>query len=75
VSDDGGELGKGFTEGRSLDLGSCTVVGGAVFDQFGGWQFLLVWWMGVSMVVLPTGIKPKNMDDRISLVDESDEQH
>jgi hypothetical protein len=29
----------------------------------------------MDMVVLPTGIKPKNMDDRISLVDESDEQH
>jgi hypothetical protein len=29
----------------------------------------------MDMVVLPTEIKPKNMDGKISLVDELDEQH
>ena len=33
VSDDGGELGKGFTEGRSLDLGSMNPGSGGVRSE------------------------------------------
>jgi hypothetical protein len=45
--------------------------------RFSRWQYtgLVDGSFYMDMVVLPTDIKPKNMDGKISLVDELDEQH